>query len=78
MTGAADLITLAAGYTVSRHAAIRRYAELHTEAAAAVFFSWKLKPTQVGEVGNGVGHGSRVLIAPVGAGGGFTLSAWGA
>ena len=48
---AADLIALASTYRASRHATLRRYAELHTDRVAAVFFSWKLKPTQEGYVG---------------------------
>jgi hypothetical protein len=48
---AAGLIALAERYKASRHATVRRFAELHSEAAAAVFFTWKLKPTQKGVVG---------------------------
>jgi hypothetical protein len=43
---AADLIVLAKRYGASRHATVRRFAELHAEPMAAVFFTWKLKPTQ--------------------------------
>jgi hypothetical protein len=48
---ASDLVALAAKYKASRHATVRRYAELHPESAVAVYFSWKLKPTQEGTVG---------------------------
>lgn len=45
------LATLAGKYRGSREAAVRRFAELSPEPVAAVFFSWKLKPTQQGTVG---------------------------
>jgi Zn-dependent peptidase ImmA (M78 family) len=48
---ASDLVALAATYRASRHATVRRFAELNEEAMAAVFFNWKLKPTQKAEVG---------------------------
>jgi signal transduction histidine kinase len=46
-----ELVALANRYKASRHATVRRFAELHAEAVAAVFFTWKLKPTQKGVVG---------------------------
>jgi hypothetical protein len=49
---ASDLIQLSRLYRASREATLRRYAELHAESVAAVFFSWKLKPTQKGRIGN--------------------------
>lgn len=52
ITDAAGIITLASTYHASREAAIRRYAETSPESVAAVFFTWKLKPTQKGNVGN--------------------------
>lgn len=52
VTNAAGIIALAATYHASREAAIRRYAETSPESVAAVFFAWKLKPTQKGTVGN--------------------------
>jgi hypothetical protein len=45
------LIQLARTYHASREATIRRYAETSVESIAAVFFVWKLKPTQKGTVG---------------------------
>jgi hypothetical protein len=47
----ADLISLATTYDASREATLRRYAETSAEALAAVFFAWKLKPTQKGTIG---------------------------
>lgn len=52
VTDAAGLIRLATTYHASREAAIRRYVETSPESVAAVFFAWKLKPTQKGTVGN--------------------------
>ena len=49
---APGFIRLATMYHASREAAIRRYAETSPESVAAVFFIWKLKPTQKGTVGN--------------------------
>jgi IrrE N-terminal-like domain len=46
-----DLVSLAATYKASRHATLRRFAELHADSMAAVFFTWRLKPTQKGKVG---------------------------
>jgi len=40
------LVGLAQMFGVSREAAMRRYAETHARGVAAVFFTWKLKPTQ--------------------------------
>jgi hypothetical protein len=51
VASAADLIRLANDFKASRHATIRRFAELHAEPVAAVFFTWKLKPTQKDVVG---------------------------
>lgn len=48
---AADLVSLAGAYKASRQATVRRYAELHADDVAAVFLSWKLKPTQEATVG---------------------------
>jgi hypothetical protein len=45
------LVRLATTYQASREATMRRYAETSTESVAAVFFSWKLKPTQKSTVG---------------------------
>lgn len=49
---AAGLVELAKQYVASREATIRRFAESHERSLAAVFFSWKLKPTQKQTVGN--------------------------
>ena len=49
---ASGLIDLATTYRASREATIRRYAETRPESAAAVFFTWKLKPTQKATVGH--------------------------
>lgn len=49
---ATDLINLAAEYSASREATLRRFAEVSTIPLATVFFIWKLKPTQRGRVGN--------------------------
>ena len=49
---AADLIELARKYVASREATLRRFAETHEACVAAVFFSWKLKPTQHPTIGN--------------------------
>ena len=51
VTSAQGLSTLATTYRASREATVRRYAELNPLSVAAVFFSWKLKPTQHGSVG---------------------------
>jgi hypothetical protein len=51
VSAAAELLQLAQTYGVSREAMLRRFAESHSGAAAAVFFSWKLKPTQQKTVG---------------------------
>jgi hypothetical protein len=47
-----ELMKLAARYNASRDATIRRLAEVSVEPIAAVFFSWKLKPTQKPTIGN--------------------------
>jgi hypothetical protein len=52
VTDAASMISLASTYHASREATIRRYAETSTDCVAAVFFTWKLKPTQKGTIGN--------------------------
>lgn len=49
---AKDLVELAHQYHASREATLRRYVELSSAPIAAVFFSWKLKPTQHGVIGN--------------------------
>lgn len=51
VTSARGLAYLAATYRASREATFRRYAETSPIAAAAVFFTWKLKPTQHGTIG---------------------------
>ncbi|WP_339911535.1 ImmA/IrrE family metallo-endopeptidase [Symmachiella dynata] len=48
---ASDLAALATRYHASREATIRRFAETSSEDIAAVYFVWKLKPTQKGTVG---------------------------
>jgi hypothetical protein len=52
VTTAAGLIELARKYVASREATLRRFAENHAACVAAVFFSWKLKPTQQPTIGN--------------------------
>ena len=52
VSGAADLVALAATYRASREATVRRFAETSSAPIAAVYFVWKLKPTQKGTVGN--------------------------
>jgi len=47
---AESIALLADDYEASREATVRRLVELHSEPLAAVFFSWKLKPTQAREV----------------------------
>ena len=47
-----DLMQLASKYRASRDATVRRLAEVSAEPIAAVFFSWKLKPTQKPTIGN--------------------------
>ena len=49
---ATGLLELSSTYNASREATLRRYAETSSEPLAAVFFYWKLKPTQKGTVGN--------------------------
>ncbi len=49
--GASDCARLASTYHASREATIRRFAETCSESVAAVFFIWKLKPTQLGTIG---------------------------
>ncbi len=46
-----DLIRLATTYRASREATLRRYVETSPESLVAVYFVWKLKPTQKGIVG---------------------------
>jgi Zn-dependent peptidase ImmA (M78 family) len=48
---ASGLVCLATTYHASREATIRRYAETSPESLAAVFFTWKLKPTQKATIG---------------------------
>jgi len=43
---AQGLIVLANRYKVSREATVRRFAETHASSMAALFFSWKLKPSE--------------------------------
>ena len=52
VSDASGIINLASTYHASREATIRRYVETSGESVAAVFFTWKLKPTQEGVVGN--------------------------
>ena len=47
---AEELAELADDFQASRESTVRRFVELHTEPLAAVFFSWKLKPTEEREV----------------------------
>ena len=47
---AAAIATLADDYKASREATARRFVEIHEEPLAAVFFSWKLKPTEIRSV----------------------------
>ena len=51
VTNASGLIQLAITFKASREATIRRFAETSSESVAAVFFVWKLKPTQKSTVG---------------------------
>ena len=51
VSSAQGLSDLASTYRASRDATVRRYAELNPSPVTAVFFSWKLKPTQHGTVG---------------------------
>jgi hypothetical protein len=51
VSDASGLVSLAMTYEASREATMRRYAETSPESLAAVFFTWKLKPTQKGTVG---------------------------
>lgn len=52
VTTAAGLADLAKKYVASREATLRRFAESHAACVAAVFFSWKLKPSQQPTIGN--------------------------
>jgi hypothetical protein len=52
VTSGAGLVDLARKYVASREATVRRFAESHSGEIAAVFLSWKLKPTQEPTVGN--------------------------
>jgi hypothetical protein len=49
---AEDFASLASTYHASRAATLRRYVERANIPVAVVFFSWKLKPTQQGIIGN--------------------------
>lgn len=51
VTDSGGLVRLASTYRASREATIRRFAEISPESIAAVYFVWKLKPTQKGTVG---------------------------
>lgn len=44
---AAEVVRLATDYLGSRDATVRRLVEVHRKPAAAVFFTWKLKPTEI-------------------------------
>lgn len=46
VVSAAGLIEMAADYEASRDATVRRFVEIRPEPMAAVFFSWKLKPSE--------------------------------
>lgn len=48
---ASGLVQLATTYHASREATMRRYAETSSESVAAVFLTWKLKPTQKATIG---------------------------
>ena len=50
--GASGIATLAQTYCASREATLRRIAENSNEPLAAVYFSWKLKPTQRRKLGD--------------------------
>jgi hypothetical protein len=52
VSGALDLVDLAAAFQGSREATMRRYAETSSESLAVAYFSWKLKPTQLSTIGN--------------------------
>lgn len=49
---AEQLFALTKTYHASPEAVLRRFAEIHPRAVAALFLSWKLKPTQQATVGN--------------------------
>ena len=49
--GAEGCVRLASTYRASREATLRRFAETSPTSLAAVFFTWKLMPTQKGTVG---------------------------
>ncbi len=51
VTDARRLADLALKYGASREAMLRRFAETHSNPLAAVFLSWKLKPTQERTIG---------------------------
>jgi hypothetical protein len=51
ITDAAGLVRLATTYHASREATMRRFAETSAESIAAVFLTWKLKPTQKATIG---------------------------
>lgn len=51
VAGGEHLVQLAATYGASREATLRRFAEMSQEPVVALFFSWKLKPTQESTVG---------------------------
>jgi hypothetical protein len=50
VNSAADLLSLVNKYRGSREATVRRFAETSEAAVAAVFLSWKLKPTQAAAI----------------------------
>jgi len=51
VSDASGLVSLATTYHASREATVRRFVETATEAIAAVYFVWKLKPTQKKTIG---------------------------
>ncbi len=52
VTSGADLLELARKYNASREATLRRFAETSESSVQAVFFSWKLKPTEKRRMNN--------------------------
>jgi Zn-dependent peptidase ImmA (M78 family) len=49
---AEEIVTLASEYQASRDATVRRLVEVHESPLAALFLSWKLKPTEVRQQAN--------------------------
>lgn len=52
VAGASGLVALAKSFNCSREATIRRFAETSIDSVAAVYFTWKLKPSQKETIGN--------------------------